>query len=240
MKILLKGYNTTRVYLQKRDLVYLEQTGRDLLTLSQAACLDGDVSSKEDSDFVYFDGEIAYHYFEGQEDIISYDDYLELTARDLAMMLEVEEARKRKDNYKIASISELLMEKEGIRALPYPVVREQSMPLCKYTDERQGEFSLYKSYLYNLFYLEREGQAFYSNDSVPKNIMTDAALRVGMYTFDEGILQSSMTEDKKKLFFTLIPKQNKYEETPREKAPSYWKRFLGRKGKNNTERNGQK
>ena len=147
------------VYVQKRDVLYLKQAER--LTASFIKTYP-DAFKKITSDtvfepeFVLFQGEEAKQYFEKQEDILSLDTYLHLSSTDLSLLLEKHE----ENPYLRKSYTELLLEKEGICALPYPVLGKT---LRKTYKEKGTTYFFYESDIPHLFFFQKEGERPFSS-----------------------------------------------------------------------------
>ena len=78
MKIIYENGKENKVYIQKRDILYLERLGECQYPLCFAKSPSQvPLQDLTDSDFVLYEGEEALHYFKAQKNIIDYLDYLE-------------------------------------------------------------------------------------------------------------------------------------------------------------------
>ncbi len=189
MKIILEGLQD-EVYIQKRDVLYLEQTGRCDFPLTSAQALDGKkIEELTPSDFVLYTGKQALSYFLSQQDILDYLDYLEMKDAMLKPYLEMPS-----NSYLFQAMMEIYMERSGLKALPYPNLKEKSKCLKTYHDH-DTTFSFYiSSVIPQFFFFEKNDHLKITEESIPRSFYEDCLHLASVYTFKEQ--------------FTFVPTEN--------------------------------
>lgn len=225
MKIILETDSNFQVYVQKRDLSYLNQTGRTQYTAEQGKAVESGSSSYHPSSFVLFDGKTAVDYFKEQSDILSYQEYLEMP---LSAFENYETKTPTGKNYFDESMLELLLEREGICSLPYPIDEERSRRLKQYETDFDT-YSLYLSHIPKLYYLKKEGENSYlTRTTVPESFLEECNLKACVDTFeDEFMLVPTNQNDL--LLFMPKPKEEEKEVQDSLAKKSYIKRLFTRK-----------
>ncbi len=150
MKIICRDEKNPRVYVQKRDILYLESTSRTRFLLADASISKGMCAENMKMDeFVLFYGEDAIQYFLEQKDILDFQEYLGLSRETLFSRVEKSQGHP----YFEQVYQELFLEKEGIHALPYPIFQEEKT-LQKTFQGKNATYLFYESAIPHLFFFE--------------------------------------------------------------------------------------
>ncbi len=167
MKIYCSNEKRQRIYLQKRDLIYLQKTGRYCFQRAMILKPNQHFETLAMNEFVAFEKQEIISYFLEQKDILDYEDYLLKPTQDILDQLDEELQSPLKNKYRIETYQELALEKEGIQSLPYPIDREarvvKNMQKTKF-----GTYYFYQSAIPHLyFYQKQEQEPFSSYGELP-------------------------------------------------------------------------
>ena len=216
MKIIVNQENNQKVYIQKRDILYLKRIGEEHLPEVDIHSFD----EVEASSFIELDGEQAVSYFKDRKDIIDYVDYLAMPSQDLVPygIYPVE-------SYPYQMLEDLHLEREQIKGLPYPLHDENMKKLLHFENEKASYEFLMSKEIPSLFCFKKMSvDPYITEHNIPWAFVTKCKVVANNQTLKENFVLVPTNQRGMLLYMPTPEEKNKEEEKP--KSKSYLRRFI--------------